>query len=121
MAKLTYRECLETIDAFGVKVAQSIIGGKPLHHSHHAGDLHDRQLNLFWEVKASGLSNGPIIEESQLERYHEDIYQCDRYYVFVCYTNRGPWRGKIRNLPVRIGKAHGQAGLEKFLTENTRE
>ena len=118
--KLNYRECLETIDTFAVRVAQRIVGGALLHHSHRQGDLFHAEWGGYTEVKASGLSNGPIIEESQLLRNCEDSENCVQNYIFVCYINRGQWRGKLRNLPIRIGKSSGQAGLERFLTHNLR-
>ncbi|HWA64562.1 MAG TPA: hypothetical protein VG866_01785 [Candidatus Paceibacterota bacterium] len=112
-----YRLCLETIDSFAVAVAQKIVGGTPLHHSHFNGDLDND--GVYFEVKASGLSSGPIIEETQLLRYFEQTdHEC--YYLFICYVNRGAWRGKRRNLPLRIIRSAGESGLKKFLAENIR-
>ncbi|HVZ11070.1 MAG TPA: hypothetical protein VG941_01450 [Candidatus Paceibacterota bacterium] len=114
-----YRRCLETIDTFGVTVAQHLEGGMILHHSHRNGDLR-HSSGSYSEVKMSGLSNGPIIEEGQLIRSLEDSHPAGKNYIFICYTNRGSWRGELKNLPLRIFKARGGRGLEEFLVAHTK-
>jgi len=112
-----YRRCLETIESFAHKVAQVIWGGEILDHGNHGGDLYNPNSQKFSEVKASGLSNGPIIEESQMLRNCESINH--ESYIFVCYCNRQEYKGKIRNMPVRIIRSHGVKGLLEFLSQNT--
>lgn len=111
-----WRGCLEVMDTFGVHVTQSVLGGEKLQHSDRRGDL--QIVGSFIEVKTSGLSNGPIIEEEQLQRNYEDSFPHD--YVFLCYKNRGDWRGTTRNLPLRIFRNQGRRGLEDFLIRNTK-
>lgn len=117
-SRLSYPECLQVIEQFGVRVAQSIIGGEVTDSSHPCGDLYHAERNAFSEVKVSGISGGPIIPEEQLGRHYEDSDRCDREYVFVLYANRKWIRGKYVYLPIRMGK--DEATLRRFLVRSIK-
>lgn len=117
--RLSYPECLQVIERFGVRVAQSIIGGVITKTNHSNGDLFHPQFNSFTEVKACGLSHGPIIREEQISRQIELLEANDLNYAIVMYKDRGQFRGKYCSLPIRMGR--NEAALELFLARSTRE
>lgn len=116
---LSYSECLKVIEKFGVRVAQSIVGGVITKTNHSGGDLFHVQLNSFTEVKACGLSHGPIIREEQVGRQIELLETNDLNYAIVMYKDRGQFLGKYCSLPIRMGK--NEAALELFLARSTKE
>ncbi|MBI2003785.1 MAG: hypothetical protein HYS78_02305 [Parcubacteria group bacterium] len=127
MAKRTGRlsgnDYLYVIARFAVRVAKSIVGGEITGPNHPYGDLHlvdnPTDSEVFWEVKASGLSSGPIICRDQLERHIENSERCEHGYVFVLYQNRKWHKGKWRYLPQRMART--ERSLEKFLVLSMKE
>lgn len=120
--RLSGNDYLYVIARFAVRLAQSIVGGEIIGNNHPYGDLRlvDRPTDteVFWEVKASGLSSGPIICRDQLERHLENSERCEQGYVFVLYQNREWQKGRWRYLP---RQNRTQKTLEKFLLLNVRE
>ncbi len=114
--RLSYSECLREIEQFGMKVAQDVEGGEVTAPNHRSGDLFHLDRGLFSEVKASGISAGPIITEDQLIRHYEECGEYDCQYIFVMYEGREWSRGKYHYLPVKMGK-RGQKVLRRFLVK----
>lgn len=119
LTRLTYSECLQVIEDFGVRVSRGLFGGVILAPNDPRGDLYHPESNAFSEVKASGLSGGPLVVIEQLERHQEGLEHCDRLYAFVLYNDRGKYRGKRCNLPIRMGTC--EHNLRRFLAENAKE
>jgi len=117
-SRLSYGECLGVIKDFGVRVSRSLFGGIILSPNDPRGDLFHPETPAFSEVKASGLSGGPLVVLTQLERHQENLESHDHLYSFVLYKDRGRHRGKRRNLPIRMGK--NEHTLRKFLAVNAR-
>ena len=110
---------LYVIESFAVRVAKSIVGGEITEPNNPLGDLYHRGPKSYSEVKAAGLSAGPIVDRDQFDRHLEDLEQHDHRYVFVLYNGRRWENGRWIYLPQKASRTRGT--LEKFLTLNVRE
>ncbi len=110
---------LYVIERFAIRLAKSIVGGEITGPNNPYGDLYHKESGAFSEVKAAGLSRGPIIERDQLERHFADLEKHDHWYIFVLYDSRKWNKGKWVYLPRRVGRTEN--ALQNFLKLNVKE